>query len=411
MPKSKTLILATFLFATFVASCSNNPTDDTITTDIKAKMFSEPSLKSAAISVTAKDGVVTLSGNVPDDAARETARRIASQTPGVKQVIDTTTAPAPASSASTESVQNLAPKPTPPSKSPARPPSKTKPPKKEVVPDAAPQQPPAQDSSTTAPPVTSTDVGPPAVAPKPEMPTPPPPPPPPQPIAVTVPSGTIVSVRTIDAIDSKTNHTGQRFRASLDSPIVVGNNVVIPKGLNVNLKLVNASSAGKIQGRSELTVSLESFYYQGKSYQVATTDVQEQGASRGKRSAAVIGGGAVLGAIIGGIAGGGKGAAIGAAAGGGTGAAVQVLTKGQQVKIPAETRLDFTLHDPVDITYLPPKRTPRANPAPTTPSDDSAQPSAPAPTPTPQDAPPPNADKPQDQPPPTDQSPPPPAQQ
>lgn len=374
MPKSKIPIIATLLLALFAASCSNKPTDDSITTDIKAKMFSDPSLKSSSVTVTAKDGVVTISGNVPDDAARETARRIASQTPGVKQVIDTTSTPAP--SPAMESAQNLAPTP-PASKAPARSPAKTKPPKKEV--EAVQDQPPAQDPPTTAPPVTSTDPGPPTVAAKPSMPAPPPPPPPPQPVTVTVPSGTIVSIRTIDSIDSKTNSTGQRFRASLDSPIVVGDSVVVPKGLNVNLRLVNASSAGKIQGRSELTVSLESFTFQGKTYQVATTDVHEQGGSRGKRSAAVIGGGAVLGAIIGGVAGGGKGAAIGAAAGGGTGAAVQVLTKGQQVKIPAETRLDFTLHDPVDITYLPPRRMPRSNPTPapvpTTPTDNSAQPS------------------------------------
>jgi hypothetical protein len=236
------------------------------------------------------------------------------------------------------------------------------------------------------------------------MPKPPPPPPPPQPITVTIPTGTIVSVRTIDSIDSKTNRTGERFRASLDSPIVVGNNVVVPKGLNVNLKLVNASSAGHIQGRSELTVSLESLTYQGKTYQLASSDVEEKGGSRGKRSAAVIGGGAVLGAIIGGIAGGGKGAAIGAAAGGGGGAAVQVLTKGQQVKIPAETRLDFTLHDPVDVTYLPSKRSSRSNPspAPTVPADDSAPGSNP---PTQQDAPPASTDKPPlpDAPPPSQQ--------
>jgi hypothetical protein len=407
MPKPRKRILTTLLLAFFFASCGNAPTDDTITTDIKAKMFSEPSLKSATITVSAKDGIVTLSGSVPDEAAREAARRIASQTPGVKQVVDATSAPAPAPS-SAESAQNLAPRPMPKPK-PA--PQKTKPPKKEIVADAAPQTPPAQDPATAAPPVTSVDFGPPAVKPKPESPAPPPPPSPPQPITVTVPAGTIVSVRTIDAIDSQTNRTGQRFRASLDSPIVVGNNVVVPKGLNVNLKLVNASSAGKIQGRSELTVSLESFYYQGKSYQVATTDVQEQGASRGKRSAAVIGGGAALGAIIGGLAGGGKGAAIGAAAGGGTGAAVQVLTKGQQVKIPAETRLDFTLHDSVDITYLPPKQTTRSNPspapAPATPPGDSAQPSDPTSPPASQDSPPPNTDNPS----PADQSPPPPPQQ
>jgi hypothetical protein len=150
--------------------------------------------------------------------------------------------------------------------------------------------------------------------------------------------------------------------------------VVVPKGLNVTLKLVNASSAGKFKGSSELTVSLESFTYQGKTYTLATSDVQEKGASRGKRSAAVIGGGAALGALIGGLAGGGKGAAIGAGVGAGGGTAVQAMTRGQQVKIPSETRLDFTLHAPVAVTYVPGRRAPRAEPA----STDSSQPANPS---------------------------------
>jgi len=61
----------------------------------------------------------------------------------------------------------------------------------------------------------------------------------------------------------------------------------------------------------------------------------------------------VLGALIGGLAGGGKGAAIGAAAGGGAGVGLQAFTKGKQIKIPSETRLDFTLQQPFDITYFP----------------------------------------------------------
>jgi hypothetical protein len=171
-------------------------------------------------------------------------------------------------------------------------------------------------------------------------------------------------VRTIDSIDSSVNRTGQTFRGSLDAPIVVGDRVVIPKGLNVNLKLIDASSAGKFKGRSELTVSLDNFTYQGRTYQIASSDVQQKGGSRGKRSAEVIGGGAVLGAIIGGLAGGGKGAAIGAGAGAGTGAVVQAVTHGEKVKIPSETRLDFTLHDPVNVTYFPKKSSNPSQPAP-----------------------------------------------
>ena len=171
-------------------------------------------------------------------------------------------------------------------------------------------------------------------------------------------------MRTIDSIDSSVNSTGQTFRASLDAPIVVGDRVVIPKGLNVNLKLIEASSAGKFKGRSELTVSLDNFTYQGRTYQIASSDVQQKGGSRGKRSAEVIGGGAVLGAIIGGLAGGGKGAAIGAGAGAGTGAVVQAVTHGEKVKIASETRLDFTLHDPVNVTYFPKKSSYPSQPAP-----------------------------------------------
>jgi outer membrane biosynthesis protein TonB len=364
------LLLSTLsLFLLFASACKK-PSDDTITTDIKAKLYSEPLLKSASVEVTAKDGIVTLTGQVPDDAARLAAQHIAATTPGVKTVVDQTTMapPPPATTA-----ENLAP-PAPP-EPPARRERPTRTPRKPPAPPApvaapAPAPVPAQEAASTPGPLHE------PAPEKPSAPAPPPPPPPPQPITVTIPEGTIVTVRTIDSIDSKVNSAGQTFRGSLDAPIVVGDRVVVPKGLNVNLKLVEASSAGKFKGRSELTVSLDSFTYQGRTYQVASSDVQEKGGSRGKRSAEVIGGGAVLGALIGGLAGGGKGAAIGAGVGAGSGTAVQALTHGQQVKIPSETRLDFTLHDPVDVTYFPKKSSHVDQSAPTqqsNPSADSSQ--------------------------------------
>jgi BON domain len=358
-------ILATAALMAAVASASCNkaakPNDDVITTDIKAKMFSEPLLKQAAVNVDSKNGIVTLTGEVPDDAARLAAERIASQTDGVKQVIDSTTM-APAN----PSADVTPPPPTPPSRS--NPPK----PRKEAVRSDSGMKNDSGNSGNhndTAANVTPPPA--PVPAPVPVQATPEPPPPP-KPITVTIPASTIVSVRTIDAIDSTTSRTGQLFSASIDAPIVADDRVVVPKGANATLKLVNASSAGKFKGQSVLTVSLDSFTYQGKTYNVATSDVQEKGGSRGKRSAAVIGGGAVLGALIGGLAGGGKGAAIGAAAGGGGGAAVQGLTHGQQIKIPAETRLDFTLHDPVDVTYLPAKRTRASSSSSSSPSSDQA---------------------------------------
>jgi hypothetical protein len=349
----------------------NKPSNDTITTDIKAKLYSEPLLKSASVDVAAKDGIVTLTGQVPDDAARLAAEHIAATTPGVKTVVDQTTMAPPPPAIIAENAEPPAP-PAPPTRpaKPARTHSKPAAP-----PEPAPAPAPAPSPEPAPAPVQQ------AVQEKPAAPAPPPPPPPPQPITVTIPEGTIVTVRTIDTIDSSVNTAGQSFRASLDAPIVVGDRVVIPKGLNVNLKLIEASSAGKFKGRSELTVSLDSFTYQGRTYQVATSDVQEKGGSRGKRSAEVIGGGAVLGALIGGLAGGGKGAAIGAGVGAGGGTAVQALTHGQKVKIASETRLDFTLHDPVNVTYFPKKSSSAGQTAPSQQQSNSpvdAQPSQPA---------------------------------
>jgi hypothetical protein len=364
----RNILLSTISLLLLLSLGCNKPSNDTITTSIKAKLYSEPLLKSASVDVTAKDGIVTLTGQVPDDAARLAAEHIAATTPGVKTVVDQTTMAPPPPSITAENVEPPAP--------PARPAKAPRTHSKPVAPpEPAPAPAPAPSPEPPPAPVQA------AVQEKPAAPAPPPPPPPPQPITVTVPEGTIVTVRTIDSIDSSVNTAGQSFRASLDAPIVVGDRVVIPKGLTVNLKLIDASSAGKFKGRSELTVSLDSFTYQGRTYQVATSDVQEKGGSRGKRSAEVIGGGAVLGALIGGLAGGGKGAAIGAGVGAGSGTAVQALTHGQKVKIASETRLDFTLHDPVNVTYFPKKSSSASQTAPSQPESNSpadAPPSQPA---------------------------------
>jgi hypothetical protein len=133
---------------------------------------------------------------------------------------------------------------------------------------------------------------------------------------------------------------------------MIDDEVVVPSGADVYMKLVESRSAGRISGRSELALELERLVFQGKSYNLISGEYHQSGASRGKRSAETIGGGAALGAIIGAIAGGGKGAAIGATVGAAGGTGVQVATKGQQIKIPSETRLDFRLEQPVSLTYF-----------------------------------------------------------
>jgi hypothetical protein len=176
-----------------------------------------------------------------------------------------------------------------------------------------------------------------------------PPPPPPAASTITIPSGTLLKVRMIDGVDSETSQLGQTFQASLDEPVVIDGQTVIPRGADVVAKLVEDKQSGKITGRTELTLDLASIRVNDKLVDITTGEVTSASGSRGAKSAKVIGGATAVGAVLGGIFGGGKGAAIGAASGAGAGGAVQVATKGQRVKIPAETRLSFTLSNDLKI--------------------------------------------------------------
>jgi hypothetical protein len=166
---------------------------------------------------------------------------------------------------------------------------------------------------------------------------------------VVIPAQTNLVVRMIDAVDSEKAKEGDTFAASLDQPVAVNGQTVLPQGLDVTVKLVQAQQSGKFTGKTELTVSLWSVKLNGKDLEVNTQNITEASSSRGQQTAKVAGGAAAVGAVIGAIAGGGKGAAVGAGAGAAGGAAVQAATKGQHVKIASETRLTFTLEKPLTI--------------------------------------------------------------
>ncbi len=161
-------------------------------------------------------------------------------------------------------------------------------------------------------------------------------------------AGTVLTIRMIDSVDSQRDTVGQTFKASLDEPVNdPSGNTIIPRGADVVVKLVDDQQSGKIEGRTVLTLDIVSLNINGRVVDVDTSAITQQSGSRTARSAKVIGGTAALGAIIGAIAGGGKGAAIGAGAGAGAGTVAEVATKGQRVRVPSETRLTFTLAQPV----------------------------------------------------------------
>lgn len=161
--------------------------------------------------------------------------------------------------------------------------------------------------------------------------------------------GTEISVRLIDSIDSDVNRPGEEFRASLEDPILLGDEVAVRKGADATVRLVAREESGRIKGRSVLTLQLVSVMVEGKPMAIESGEVMQYSSSRAARtakSAAVVG---ALGAIIGGIAGGGKGAAIGAAAGAGAGAGAQIFLDPQRVKVPSESVLTFVLDKPARI--------------------------------------------------------------
>lgn len=167
--------------------------------------------------------------------------------------------------------------------------------------------------------------------------------------AFTLPRGSDLLVRMVDAINSEVNQAGQTFRASLAEPLVVDGIEVAPSDSPIRGRIVEASEAGRVRGAAELRLELTQIVVNGITYSVSTSEYQEVAEGRGSQTAQRVGTGAGVGAIIGLIAGGGKGAAIGAGVGAGTVGAVQVLTKGEKLYIPAETLLGFTLSEPLSI--------------------------------------------------------------
>jgi len=331
------------VLAVVLGGCKSKADDAGIVTSIQSQMFAEPQLKNASVQVASNNGEVTLSGTVPSDAAHLTAYKIAAGTAGVTKVNDQVTigsGDAPASPAS-----------QPPAPEPVKAPSSLPPTRTRDV-RAATRRTELAEDTPTAPPAPAPQADTPAPPTAAAVPSPPPPPPP-QPKQVEIAGGTTVTIRMIDAVDSSVNRAGELFHASLEAPLVVDNQVVVPKGADVYVRLVSASSAGKFSGQSELRLELVKLEFQGRSYPLVSSTYSLAGDSRGKNTAEKVGGGAVLGTLLGAIAGGGKGAAIGATVGAAGGGVYQGATQGKQVRIASETKLDFQLDQPVTVTVMP----------------------------------------------------------
>ena len=305
----------------FAASCAKKTIDDqALKTAVQSKLYGNETTRQGNVAVSVKDGVVTLSGDVPGSDVELEAMKVANTTDGVRSVSDqmkVTSAAAsmpavPPPDVSSPAASNMA--------------SKTAAAAGRAAPDP---EPPARKRVAKS-------------EPEPER-------KPVRPESATLPAGTRLAVRTSDTIDSKTAREGQTYRASLDSPLTSKGRVIVPAGTDVTLTIRNVKNAGRIKGNSTLSLAATTMEYRGKSYDLASSVYSDQGKGRGKNTALKTGLGAAAGALIGGLAGGGKGAGIGAAAGGGAGFGWNAFTHGDQVKIPAETVLNFRLESALTV--------------------------------------------------------------
>jgi len=166
---------------------------------------------------------------------------------------------------------------------------------------------------------------------------------------LVVPADTAIEVVLDESLSSKTATPGQAFDATVETPIEIDGKVAIPKGARARGTVKDAKAAGRFKGASLLELALKSVEINGKTYDISTSAPSFSHKGKGKRTAVAVGGGAGLGALIGGLAGGGKGAAIGAAAGAGAGTAGAGFTGKADVVLPAETALTFKLKEPLEI--------------------------------------------------------------
>jgi hypothetical protein len=173
---------------------------------------------------------------------------------------------------------------------------------------------------------------------------------------ITLSAGTVIPIRITEELNSKTAQPNDVFHGSVAGDLGSEGAIVIPHGSPVIGRIVDAKDAAHFKGSALLSLELTQVTVRGEKLTLVTEGYSKEGAGRGKNTAEKAGGGAVLGTLIGALAGGGKGAAIGGLAGGAAGTGVNAATRGQQVVIPSETRIDFRLETPitVKVTIPPP---------------------------------------------------------
>ena len=285
-----TTILLSLAFAGAMTGCQSKPDDRAITEHIQSKIAADPVTQDSQVSVESHQGNVTLKGSTKTVQAKKRIVNVAKSESGVASVVDETSVGQDMASTGAAGAARAAVPATP---------------------QAAP-------------------------------------PPPPPPAPTVIPAGTILTIRTNQALSTKAVQTGSAFTGTIKTPITHEGKLVIPEGSDVTGIVTDAKKAGKFKGGASLTLALDSVTISGHKYNIVTEYFAQESKGKGKRTAGLVGGGAGAGAAIGGLAGGGKGAAIGVLAGA-TAGTIGAMTGKRDIELPAESSLTFRLDQPLTL--------------------------------------------------------------
>ena len=169
---------------------------------------------------------------------------------------------------------------------------------------------------------------------------------------VEIPAGTALYVRLQEPISSATAQTGQSFSATLDDPLMIAGQTAVPKGAEISGRVVAARQSGHLHDAGYLRITLASMTLNGKTIPIQTSSLFVQGGSFRNRNLAYIGGGTGGGALLGALIGGGKGAAIGSTVGAAGGATAAYATGKKEVGFNTEQRLGFRLTQSATVQPL-----------------------------------------------------------
>jgi hypothetical protein len=304
-----------------LSGCSSKPTDAQLETQVKGQLAADSALQGQPITVAANHGTVTLTGTVTGEGSRELAGNDAARVKGVTTVLNNLT------------VGNASP-------------------------NGGPGNGQSNNQAANQPRRNSGDAMRNGKPIKSYSDSPPPPPPAPGPAQSTaapvqqslvIPAGTTIRVQLAQTLSTKQSQTGDPFSGKVVSTVSVNGQTAIPAGSRASGTVIEAKSQGRFKGQAVLAVRLDSVRVDGQNYPVQTSKVDRVEKGKGKRSAIMAGGGAGLGALIGGLAGGGQGALIGGLLGGGGGAAGSAFTGNHDLVLPAESVLTFDLDHDVTV--------------------------------------------------------------